>query len=76
MTIGMYAKRKDWHLSKINVSVVEEQEKNLTIITKIIHLEGDLDDEQHKRLLIAAERCPVNQLIQNATEVRLVAQSE
>jgi uncharacterized OsmC-like protein len=74
ITIEMYAKRKGWRISKLDVTVVREMvndpaatlegriERRDQFRTRIL-LEGDLDDEQRKRLFTIAARCPVHRML-------------
>jgi putative redox protein len=74
MTIEMYARRKGWNISKLEVSVVREtvNDPSATLEGRIerrdqfrtrIHLEGDLDDDQRARLFTIAARCPVHRML-------------
>jgi len=74
MTIEMYARRKGWNISRLEVSVVREvvNDPTATLEGRIerrdqfrtrIHLEGDLDEEQRKRLFTIAARCPVHRML-------------
>jgi putative redox protein len=69
ITLRMYAKRKEWPLDDVQVTVAHSDHKATTPIEKTITLHGDLIDEQRERLLVIAEKCPVNQLIQQSVEV-------
>jgi len=74
ITIEMYARRKGWSISKLDVSVVREvvNDPAATLEGRIerrdqfrtrIHLEGDLNDEQRRRLFTIAARCPVHRML-------------
>lgn len=75
MTLRMYAERKQWPLTHVSVSLshtkihakdcaeCETQTGRLDHIERIIHLEGNLDDEQRARLLEIADRCPVHRTL-------------
>ncbi|HAW50944.1 MAG TPA: osmotically inducible protein C [Flavobacteriales bacterium] len=75
MTLRIYAGRKDWPLEEVSVQLshtkdyVEDcedcDEKDLKIdrIVKKIELKGDLSEEQRKRLMQIADRCPVNKTL-------------
>ncbi|HJP84384.1 MAG TPA: OsmC family protein [Gemmatimonadaceae bacterium] len=81
MTLRMYADRKGWPLERAEVSLrqmrshAEDCERCATEsvgierIERYIELEGSLSDEQKKRLLAVAERCPVKQTL--AKEIRV-----
>mgnify|MGYP000371485555 CR=1 FL=1 len=65
ITLRMYINRKEWDVQEIKVSVKQEinlvtQEKQLQ---KIIKITGNLDDQQMKRLLTIAGKCPVHKLL-------------
>jgi putative redox protein len=82
MTLQMYARRKGWPLEGVQVHLshsrihakdcaeCETREGFLDEIHKDIVLSGPLTDEQRRRLLEIAEKCPVNQTLRR--EVRVV----
>ena len=37
--------------------------------TRVLHLEGDLDDEQRQSLLRIADRCPVHRTLEQASHI-------
>jgi len=61
ITIEMYAERKGWDLGTVEVEVEIEYDgpapKSFTVR---LGLPDRLDDEQRKRLLIVAGKCPVH----------------
>lgn len=75
MTLRMYADRKKWDLQEVTVHLehqkihgkdcedCETTEGKVDIITRIIELEGNLDDTQRKRLLEIADKCPVHRTL-------------
>ena len=74
MTIRMYAKRKDWPLRRVSVTVTHARTTTApgtpTVDTfrRIVVLEGDIDPDQRQRLLAIANKCPVhNTLTAGAT---------
>ena len=81
MTLRMYADRKSWPLERAEVSVRQmrthvrdcencvKQDVGIERIERRIELEGPLTDEQRKRLLAVAERCPVKQTL--SKEIRV-----
>jgi putative redox protein len=86
MTLRMYANRKSWPLERAEVSLrqMRSHERDcqtcateavgIERIERRIELEGPLNDEQRKRLLMIAERCPVKQTFEKG--IRVEAASE
>ncbi|MFB6258851.1 MAG: alpha/beta fold hydrolase [Flavobacteriales bacterium] len=72
LTLHVYAKRKEWDLKEARVHLSHDQvyaedredvgaEKGkLDRFTRSIEMEGDLDEDQRKRLLEIADKCPVH----------------
>jgi len=85
MTIRMYARRKKWPLAGVSVDVThdkihatdcdhcETEEGKVDSFTRVIRLEGDLDDAQRARLLEIADKCPVHRSLEGeiVVETRL-----
>ncbi len=75
MTVRMYAKRRDWPLEQVRVTLRHSRihaedcancETRAGLVSHIdldIELIGDLDDDQRQRLLLIAGRCPVHQTL-------------
>lgn len=82
MTVGVYARRKGWPLESVTVRLshsrihaedcanCETKEGMLDRIDAVIELRGPLTEEQRKRLLEIAERCPVRRTLQSEIEIR------
>jgi putative redox protein len=73
MTIGIYARRKQWPLETVHVRLrhakvyaadaaecADDKRARLDRIERDIELRGALDDEQRARLLEIADRCPLH----------------
>lgn len=72
MTLGMYARRKQWPLASVIVHLrhskihaqdcadCDTKEEQLDRIERDIELIGDLSQDQRARLLEIADRCPVH----------------
>ena len=63
ITLRMYADRKEWKLTSIEVTVSLERIDNKTIFTRSIKLEGAVDETQRERLLQIAKACPVSKTL-------------
>lgn len=75
ITVQMYAKRKGWPLDGVEIELThgkdhaqdceacEDKDARLDTVQVAVKLRGDLQEEQRKRLLYIATRCPVNQTL-------------
>ena len=82
MTVGVYARRKGWPLESVTVRLAhsrihaedcancETKEGKLDRIDVAIELVGALSEEQRRRMVEIAERCPVHQTLQSEIEIR------
>ena len=85
MTLRMYADRKRWPLHGATIYLRTErahqqdcehcdtEEVGLPRIARRIELAGPLSDEQRKRLLQIADRCPVKQTLERGLRVEPVS---
>jgi len=81
MTMRMYARRKNWPLARVSVTLkheklhaedcaeCESREGRVDRIERAIRIEGDLDAEQRDRLMQIANRCPVHQTLTSETVI-------
>jgi len=71
ITLRMYADRKGWDLTDVNVEVTlaTDVEHNVTNLTRKIHLTGELTEEQKQRLLKVANSCPTHKILTNPIAV-------
>jgi putative redox protein len=75
MTIRMYASHHGWPLHKTSVRLRHDKvaapdgKSKIDRFNRTIILEGDLTEEQRRRLLEIAERCPVSQTLQRSSFV-------
>jgi putative redox protein len=72
ITLRMYADRKAYKLTaiKIELAIAPEDAINEgTVINRIIHLAGDLDEEERKRLIQIADKCPIHKMLANPIQV-------
>lgn len=85
MTLRMYADRKGWPLEQVDVHMrhgkvhaideaeCEGREARLDRIDRQIHIVGDLDEAQRKRLLEIADRCPVHRTLTAGSHIETEA---
>ena len=77
MTITMVAARKGWPLEHVEVRLrrgklpPEEGGAPATLILRDIVLDGALDEDQRKKLLEIAEKCPVHKTLTG--EIKIVS---
>jgi putative redox protein len=77
ITVEMYADRKGWEVGQVEVDVdVEYRDGAPLSFAVTLRLPSELSDEQRKRLLIAAGKCPVHKLIAGETEVTIADKIE
>ncbi len=82
MTLRLYAQRKGWDLQRVTVRLqhsrihaqdcadCETTEGYLDRIDREIEMGGSLDEEQKRRLLEIAERCPVHRTLKSEINIR------
>jgi putative redox protein len=85
MTVGLYARRKQFPLENITVSLrhsriyaedCEECETKEGMLDRIhveIELTGSLSEEQHTKLMEIAAKCPVHRTLTSEINIRLRA---
>jgi len=82
MTTSTYARRKGWPLESVTVRLThsrihaadcadcETKDGRLDQIDVVIELTGALTEEQRRRMVEIAERCPVHRTLQSQIEIR------
>jgi putative redox protein len=82
MTLRMYAQRKGWDLKRVTVRLAhsrihaedcvgcETKQGFLVQIDREIEVSGSLDEEQKRRLLEIAERCPLHRTLKSEINIR------
>jgi putative redox protein len=82
MTLGMYARRKQWPLQAVTVRLrhsrvhaadceaCETKVGRLDLIDCEVELLGPLDDAQRSRLLEIANKCPVHRTLTSRIHIR------
>lgn len=77
ITIEMYAERNGWEVGQVEVDVdVEYRDGAPLSFAVTLRLPSELSDEQRKRLLVVAGKCPVHKLIAGETEVTIADKIE
>ncbi len=74
ITLRMYARRKEWRLGSVEVTVSKQEGKPAAAgysgsMLRRIHLSGNLDAEQQTRLMEIADRCPVHRLLSERVQI-------
>mgnify|MGYP001063086565 FL=1 len=79
MTIRMYARRKGWPLDHVQVDISHDKvhaqdadtqrAQKVDRFTRVICLKGELSDDQRRRLLEIADKCPVHRTLEQTAEV-------
>ena len=81
MTMRMYAQRKNLPLDRVTVKLkhsqiyasdcesCETKEGMISQITRSIMIEGKLDDEQRKSLMVIADKCPVHRTLTHEIDI-------
>jgi len=79
MTIRMYARRKGWPLTHVEVGVSHDKvhaqdavsgtDAKADTFTRVIHLTGDLSPEQRAKLIEIANKCPVHRTLEQSATV-------
>lgn len=88
MTLRLYAERKQLPLDRVTVRLshskihaadcetCETKEGKIDRIDRIITLSGNLDEDQRKRLLEIADKCPVHRTLTSEIEIRTMERRE
>lgn len=70
ITVEMYAERKGWDVGPIEVDVEMGYEGPVPTSFEVgVKLAGELDEEQRRRLLVIATRCPVHKVLAGEAHV-------
>jgi uncharacterized OsmC-like protein len=82
MTMSLYARRKKWPLESVTVRLrhsrvhatdcaeCETKDGHIDRIDREIEVTGDLSEEQRRRLVEIAEKCPVHRTLKSEINIR------
>jgi putative redox protein len=77
ITVEMYAERKGWDVGPMEVTVDMEYEAYVPSAFNVsVSLPGDLDEEQRRRLLTIATRCPVHRVLAGEAKISVTERLE
>jgi putative redox protein len=77
ITVEMYAERKGWDVGPIEVDVEVSYEGHVPTGFDVgLKLPGHLAEEQRRRLLVIATRCPVHKVLAGETHVHVAERPE
>ena len=77
ITVEMYAERKGWDLGPVEVDVEIGYEGPVPTDFEVgLKLPAGLDDEQRRRLLVIATKCPVHKVLAGEAHVKVVERLE
>ena len=75
MTVKMYADRKSWPLTGVDVRLNGRSGDSGFVIERSLSLSGDLSAEQKARLVEIAEKCPVAKTLRGTIHISTVLAS-
>ncbi|MGN6556578.1 MAG: OsmC family protein [Solirubrobacterales bacterium] len=77
ITVEMYAQRKGWDVGKVEVDVEMSYDGPVPTNFEVgLKLPGHLDEEQRRRLLVIATKCPVHKVLAGEAHVNVVERLE
>ncbi|HET9676551.1 MAG TPA: OsmC family protein [Solirubrobacterales bacterium] len=77
ITVEMYAQRKGWDVGAVEVDVEMSYDGPVPTTFEVgLKLPGHLGEEQRRRLLIIATKCPVHKVLAGEAHVNVVERLE
>jgi putative redox protein len=71
MTVRWYARREDWPLDKVEVSLTHRRDGRTDVFDKVVTLHGaTLTEDQHRKLIEIAGKCPVQRTLEGTSIIR------
>lgn len=68
-TLRMYADRKGWDVQEVHVETELMDVDNTSLFTRKIKFTGTLDEDQKKRLLEIANKCPIHKVLSGPIKI-------
>jgi len=72
ITLRMYAARRSWDVGEITVNVFQLKDEHGSYLTEEISFENDITEDQRKRLLVFAGKCPVARMVKGETRIESI----
>jgi putative redox protein len=69
ITLRMYAARRNWDVGEITVNVFQLKDELGSYLTEEISFEKEITEDQRKRLLVFAGKCPVAKMVKGETRI-------
>jgi len=69
ITLRMYAVRRSWDVGEITVNVFQLKDEQGSYLKEEISFENDITEDQRKRLLVFAGKCPVARMVKGETRI-------
>jgi putative redox protein len=77
ITVEMYAQRKGWDVGAVEVDVEVGYDGPVPTRFEVgLKLPGELDEEQRRRLLVIATKCPVHKVLAGEAHVNVTERLE
>jgi putative redox protein len=82
ITVELYAQRKGWNVDGLEVAVDMSSAGGLnshaspTHFTVEVALPEGLDDEQRRKLMVIAAKCPVHKLLEHGAEITVAEKAQ
>jgi putative redox protein len=70
ITLRMYIDRKMWVVDEISVHLDLYKTETGTLIERSINFKGELTEDQHKRLIVIANSCPVHKILTGNIDIK------
>lgn len=69
ITLRMYAARKKWDVGEVTVNVSQLKDEQGPYLTEEISFGKEITENQRKRLLVFAGKCPVAKMVKGETRI-------